>query len=502
MIARLGVVLLCFAAAGLHGQTPTWTTGTYVYDGSGNIESIGGRPFIYDELGRLTYGKVDATHGETYGYDGFGNIVTIQKDGQTIVSLGAVASTNRMTDQAAHAWAVYNPDGSIAWTMNGDTFEYDGLGMVKESEVASTRRFYLYSPSDERIASVRIQGNNTAGNREWTIRNPSGAVLTRFTQTPSNAWSWDEDYAYANGQLLAANVSAPEKVRHFFPDHLGTPRVITGNGGAELSRHTYYAFGEEVTSTASTERLKFTGHERDDPTLDYMHARYYAPKWGRFLSVDPEWASADFGSPQSWNRYAYVRNNPLNRTDPDGRLDDAIALSMMFDCQLNNCRPNPKEDMKVVKAGVFAVSLVLPGPEDLLLSGYALKATGRFFGAFARELALSRKVMAAVRSSDAAVRLEGRAAVALSDTLVGFQKSVKGGEIDVETTKAIVEVTGGRSPGKLEQILKYINNREINPDGKAVVVYAPNLSPHAARTLEKAGATVVRTLDELRDAAQ
>jgi RHS repeat-associated protein len=320
MIARIAIALLCFTATTVMAQTPTWTTGTYVYDGSGNIESIGGRPFIYDELGRLTYGKVDATHGETYGYDGFGNIVTIQKDGQTIVTLGAVPSTNRMTDQNAHAWADYNPDGSIAWTMNGDTFEYDGLGMVKESEVASTRRFYLYSPSDERIASVRIQGNNTAGNREWTIRNPSGAVLTRFTQTPSNAWSWDEDYAYANGQLLAANVSAPEKVRHFFPDHLGTPRVITGNGGAELSRHTYYAFGEEVTSTASTERLKFTGHERDHSTLDYMHARYYAPMWGRFLSVDPHLDIEKIvQNPQMWNRYAYASNNAVNRVDPDGK---------------------------------------------------------------------------------------------------------------------------------------------------------------------------------------
>jgi len=50
-----------------------------------------------------------------------------------------------------------------------------------------------------------------------------------------------------------------------------------------------------------------------------MHARYYNPNVARFLSVDPG-RDNDPSAPQSWNLYAYVRNNPVNRTDPDGRL--------------------------------------------------------------------------------------------------------------------------------------------------------------------------------------
>lgn len=38
----------------------------------------------------------------------------------------------------------------------------------------------------------------------------------------------------------------------------------------------------------------------------------------RFLSVDPK--TGDVGSSQSWNRYSYVLNNPVNLTDPDGQL--------------------------------------------------------------------------------------------------------------------------------------------------------------------------------------
>jgi RHS repeat-associated protein len=51
---------------------------------------------------------------------------------------------------------------------------------------------------------------------------------------------------------------------------------------------------------------------------DYMHARYYSPNLGRFMSVDP--VGGSIGSSQSWNRYSYVENNPLAFLDPNGRL--------------------------------------------------------------------------------------------------------------------------------------------------------------------------------------
>jgi RHS repeat-associated protein len=60
-----------------------------------------------------------------------------------------------------------------------------------------------------------------------------------------------------------------------------------------------------------------TGKERDSESgLDYFGARYFGSALGRFTSPDPlpGWAN----DPQSWNMYAYGRNNPLKYTDPDG----------------------------------------------------------------------------------------------------------------------------------------------------------------------------------------
>jgi len=289
-------------------STPSWSTGSYAYDGSGNIKSIGAQEsYKYDALGRLLRGKVDASNIVYYTYDDFGNQLSVTDgDAGTPVRFGVDRNTNRISQttdpsgNSAGGYANYDGEGNVVWTSVGDTFTYDAAGMVEESVVGGTRTIYLYSPTDERIASVIISGN-AAASSAWTIRNPSGAVLTRLARTAAGAWSREEDYVYRDSRLLAARVNTPEKVRHFHPDHLGTPRLITGNGGVEVSRHTYYPFGAEVppsTTPIHREPLKFTAHERDAANLDYLHARYYNPQWGRFLSVDPARASADLSNPQ------------------------------------------------------------------------------------------------------------------------------------------------------------------------------------------------------------
>jgi len=53
-----------------------------------------------------------------------------------------------------------------------------------------------------------------------------------------------------------------------------------------------------------------------------MHARYYTFNLGRFISVDP--VGGEIGSSQSWNRYAYVRGNPVLNVDAYG---ERIAIA-------------------------------------------------------------------------------------------------------------------------------------------------------------------------------
>jgi RHS repeat-associated protein len=117
-------------------------------------------------------------------------------------------------------------------------------------------------------------------------------------------------------------------------DHLGSPRVITDKNGNVISRRDFMPFGEEIGvdtvqtsnrsnnsqyATADTVRQKYTGYQKDEETkLDFAEARMYQNKHGRFTAVDPLMASASAMNPQTFNRYSYTGNNPINYTDPSG----------------------------------------------------------------------------------------------------------------------------------------------------------------------------------------
>jgi RHS repeat-associated protein len=164
--------------------------------------------------------------------------------------------------------------------------------------------------------------------------------------------------------LVCAGVGHAQTVEYYHLDPLGSVRAVTSQGGQVVERHDYLPFGEEWCGTqpcgASGGQPKhFTGKERDVETgLDYFGARYYASQLGRFTTLDPVYTWQDNSvDPQRWNRYAYVRNNPLKHIDPDGRVLetpwDAFNVSVGVVSLWGNLRQG-----NVVAASVDLVGLV------------------------------------------------------------------------------------------------------------------------------------------------
>ncbi|MGD9589688.1 MAG: RHS repeat domain-containing protein [Pyrinomonadaceae bacterium] len=144
-------------------------------------------------------------------------------------------------------------------------------------------------------------------------------------------------FVYNAGGMLVAEYSTEiegvetAQVSYLTQDHLGSPRVVTDKNGAVLSRKDYSAFGEELNQdehrTENEEygggevRKGYTGYEKDSESgLEFAQARYYNTIHGRFTTVDPLNESGSTDNPQTFNRYTYVINDPLNLVDPGGMM--------------------------------------------------------------------------------------------------------------------------------------------------------------------------------------
>jgi RHS repeat-associated protein len=320
----------------------SWCSGTYAYDAMGNIRAIGADTYIYDTAGRLVSGTADVNRTgilsrQDYSYDAFGNRTGASRIAGSVDCLGGCElspaidpATNHITSNGTQ----YDAAGNLIFIQGPNnttyTYTYDAAGSLVHAVAGTDDRQFIYTADDERIATAN------GATWTWAVRGLDGKVLREFTSLqpqgglPTSNWQWSRDYIWRDVLLLATVApttpgASTTVTQHYHLDHLGTPRMVTGDNGVQLGVHAYYPFGAELNLTPTeqpAELMKFTGHERDllanDPhTLDYMHARYEMGTMGRFLSVDPIFGKPY--EPQSWNRYAYVLNNPLRYTDPDGR---------------------------------------------------------------------------------------------------------------------------------------------------------------------------------------
>ena len=100
--------------------------------------------------------------------------------------------------------------------------------------------------------------------------------------------------------------------------HLGSLTGLTSSTGASLGSEDYAPFGRILTGSL-TDPYLFASLERNQAEmLDHATYRQYSNMTGRWTTPDPYDGSYDLLNPQSFNRYAYVNNNPLGYIDPSG----------------------------------------------------------------------------------------------------------------------------------------------------------------------------------------
>jgi RHS repeat-associated protein len=279
------------------------------------------QPFVqnykYDAVNRLTEAK-ETSNGQrawqqNWTYDRFGNRLShVKFIGDTQIVLDN--KTNPTIDSSTNRIAT------------GQNYQYDSGGNVIQD--ADGRQFTFNG--DNKQTQVKDAGNNVVGTYSY---DGDGKRIKKVTNLETTI------FVYSGGKLVAeysTQISTTPKISYTTTDTLGSPRIITDQNGTVISRRDFMPFGEELSagiggrtgdggqkysSAQDTVRQKFTGYQKDDETqLDFAEARYYNNQHGRFTAVDPLLASGKSANPQTFNRYVYVMNNPLNSTDPSGML--------------------------------------------------------------------------------------------------------------------------------------------------------------------------------------
>lgn len=178
--------------------------------------------------------------------------------------------------------------------------------------------------------------------------------------------------------------------------HLGVADFALTLHRAESAANALNAPGLPGCLYDSGTRPCCSGKERDSETgLDYFLARYYSSAQGRFTSPD-EWAGgivdpftggqvgkpgplpyADVTDPQTVNKYAYVRNNPIRYTDPDGHVIDTIADIAFIGYDIYDIAKNGATVTSVLALGADVVGAVVPfatGLGTAVRAGHAIEA--------------------------------------------------------------------------------------------------------------------------------
>jgi len=183
--------------------------------------------------------------------------------------------------------------------------------------LSSPTWYYVYDGDGNRVEKCTSSTcpSNGTGTQYW--RSLAGDPIS---ESGLNG-TVNHEYIFFSGQRVARRDIAGNTVHFYFSDHLGTHAVVMNAAGTQCEQDAdYYPYGgvqNDYCTTPVAQNYKFTGKERDSESgLDNFGARYDAGSLGRFMTPDPLGGHQE--DPQTLNKYAYVRNNPLNLTDPTG----------------------------------------------------------------------------------------------------------------------------------------------------------------------------------------
>jgi RHS repeat-associated protein len=321
---------------------------------SRNVSNVLGYNYSYlDHSDKVNYARnlYDSTLDRSYEYDQVGALIFAHSGAEARAAFGIDGTPWGNSDGPYSHWYDYDKFGNMTFRFGwggevqggapygGDTtlnYSYsngknqlDGFGYDAAGNVTSgggyANTYNAINQQTEAVGGSYLLNQNYDGNglrwgkyenNSWTFYLRStvlgGAVICELGPTGG----WSRGYVYGASELLAVQQGG---VYWNHEDALTKSRRVTDINGNIVSVSELDPWGADTnrSSNAAFQPQNFTTYIRDANGQQDAMARRYSPT-GRFSQPDPYGGSYNFGDPQSMNRYAYTKNDPVNFRDPSG----------------------------------------------------------------------------------------------------------------------------------------------------------------------------------------
>lgn len=315
--------------------------------------------FVYDDLYQLVRAEGEYRYPPNkrtvyrldQSYDEIGNLTAKRQIHERIQPGGKVLRQKKTSFDWSYLYG--GPQPHAATHLGERTYHYDASGnQTGWDHDRSGRRRTVVWTEESRVRSVADNGRTTRflyddGGRRTNKAGPHGETIyvNEFFSVRNGAIG--SKHVFVDDLRIASQVAQPsldaspagpgpeERKRYFYhPDHLGSAHFITDDEGEVYQHLEYFPSGEMwVAERSESQRTPylFSGQELDEETgLSYFGARYYEPRQGQWISPDPIFENMfdtealeepdlslhAFRLPG--HLYAYVSNDPVNGTDPEG----------------------------------------------------------------------------------------------------------------------------------------------------------------------------------------